>query len=178
MAEPDRFLLDDFGRDDGCSAIGTRWRDFTDRVMGGRSDMQAGLVDTGKGKALRMSGRVRLDNNGGFIQVRLPLAQDDHAFDASRFDGIEITARGTPGAYYLHLRTPDSSRPWQYFRARLPVSAAWTTLTVPFGDFEGKSIPGRPDFSRLRSIAVVAYGEAFDAEIENARLALVQSSPG
>jgi len=178
MAEPDRLLLDDFGRSDGVSSIGTRWQGFTDRVMGGLSDMQADVVETGKGKALRMTGRVRLENHGGFIQVRLPLAEDDHSLDASRFDGVEITARGTPGAYYLHLRTPDSSRPWQYYRARLPVSAAWTTRTVPFGDFEGKSIPGRPDFSRLRSIAVVAYGEAFEAEIEVARLALVQSSPG
>lgn len=173
MTEPENLVIDDFSRADGRSAVGTRWRDFTDRVMGGRSDMQAGVVETGQGKALRMSGRVRLDNNGGFIQVRLPLAEDGNSLDASRFDGIEITARGAPGAYYLHLRTPDSSRPWQYYRARLPVSEDWTTRAISFGDFEGKSISGRPDLSRLRSVAVVAYGEAFTADIEIVRLAFV-----
>jgi len=170
MAEPDRLVLDDFRRDDGVSAVGTRWQGFTDRVMGGLSDMQAGIVETEQGPALKMSGRVRLENNGGFIQVRLPLAEDGATLDASGFDGVEITVRGAPGAYYLHLRTPDSSRPWQYYRAPLPVREEWTTRTVSFSDFEGKSIPGRPDLSRLRSIAVVAYGEAFDADIEIARL--------
>ncbi|HMB37435.1 MAG TPA: CIA30 family protein, partial [Wenzhouxiangellaceae bacterium] len=70
----DKLLLDDFSRSDGVSAIGTRWQDFSDRVMGGLSDMQAGIVETERGSVLRMSGQVRLENNGGFIQVRLPLA--------------------------------------------------------------------------------------------------------
>lgn len=176
MAEPDRLLLDDFSRGDGTSAIGTRWQGFTDRVMGGLSEMQAGIIETEQGPALKLSGRVRLENNGGFIQVRLPLAENDDSLDASRFDGVEITVRGVPGAYYLHLRTPETSRPWQYYRARLPVGEEWTTRSIPFSDFEGKSISGQPDSSRLRSIAVVAYGEAFDAEIEIAALALVEDS--
>jgi len=175
MAESDPLLLDDFSRSEGRSAIGTRWQGFTDRVMGGLSDMQAGTVETEQGTALRMSGSVRLENNGGFIQVRLPLSETGGTLDASRYDSVEVTARGRPGAYYLHLRTPDSSRPWQYYRAPLEVSGEWSRITIDFDDFEGKSISGRPDFSRLRSIAVVAYGEAFDAEIEVARLALVQS---
>src|SRR6056297_293393 len=176
MAERDDLLLDDFSRSDGISAIGTRWQDFTDRVMGGLSDMQAGIVETERGSVLRMSGQVRLENSGGFIQVRLPLAGAGETRDASRFDAVEITTRGVPGAYYLHLRTPESSRPWQYYRAPLPVGEEWTTCTIPFSDFEGKSISGRPDFSRLRSIAIVAYGEAFDAKIELTRLALVQKA--
>jgi len=173
MAERDDLLLDDFSRSDGISAIGTRWQDFTDRVMGGLSDMQAGIVETERGSVLRMSGQVRLENNGGFIQVRLPLAGAGETRDASRFDAVEITTRGVPGAYYLHLRTPESSRPWQYYRAPLPVDEKWTTRIIPFSEFEGKSISGRPDFSRLRSIAIVAYGKAFDAAIEIARLTFV-----
>lgn len=176
MTEPDRFLLDDFGRSDGVSSIGTGWKTFTDRVMGGLSEMQADIVETAKGKALRMSGRVRLENNGGFIQARLPLAGDRDAFDASRYTGFEVTVRGRPGPYFLHLRTPESSRPWQYYRAPLPVSSDWSTEIVEFDGFEGKSISGRPDFSHLRSVAVAAYGEAFDAEIEIARLALVRTA--
>lgn len=177
MAEPNKRLLDDFSQADGKSAIGTRWEGFTDRVMGGLSNMDAGIVETDRGNALRMAGSVRLENNGGFIQVRLPLASGRNTLDASNYDTVEITVRGTPGAYYLHVRTPDSSRPWQYYRAALPVTGEWATRRIGFDAFDGKSIAGQPDFSRLSSIAVVAYGKAFDAEIEIARLGLVQAAP-
>ena len=107
-----------------------------------------------------------------------PLAGDRETFDASSYTGIETTLRGRPGAWFLHLRTPECSRPWQYYRAPLPVSPEWSTGTVDFDAFEGKSIAGRPDPSHLRSIAVAAYGEAFDARIEIARVALVRSASG
>ena len=90
----DELLIDDFTDRDGLSSFGTRWNGFTDRVMGGRSDMQAGVVETDdgvrrnrrcSGPALRMRGSVRLDNNGGFIQVRLPLETGGETLDAADF---------------------------------------------------------------------------------------------
>jgi hypothetical protein len=172
MSDADILLLDDFSRSDGRSALGTDWRAFTDRVMGGVSEMDARLVDTDRGPALRIAGPVRLENNGGFIQARLSLAEQG-TLDASRFDAVRIVLRGRPGAYFLHLRTPQTRRPWQYYRAELPVDESWQERTIPFEAFAGKSIGGEPDFARLRSLAVVAYGEAFDAELEVARLELV-----
>ena len=168
----DELLLDDFTDRDGPSAFGTRWNGFTDRVMGGRSDMQAGVVETDDGPALRMRGSVRLDNNGGFIQARLPLETDGGMLDAENFDGVALEVRGAPGPYFIHLRTPDCRRPWQYYRAELPVNSEWHEVFVPFSDFQGKSIRAEPDFGNLRSIALVAYGEAFEAELEVRRLAL------
>lgn len=168
----DELLLDDFQRDDGASALGTRWQGFTDRVMGGRSDMQAGRVRSAGRSVLRMNGEVRLDNNGGFIQVRLPLGDAGATLDGSAYDGVRIIVRGIPGAYFLHLRTPDCRRPWQYYRAAIDVTAEWREMMVPFSAFEGEAIDGAPDVSRLQSIALVAYGEAFSAEIELARIAL------
>ena len=165
-------LLDDFRRDDGVSALGTRWEGFTDRVMGGRSDMQAGYRDTDAGPALRLSGQVRLENRGGFIQVRLPLADGGGSFDASAWQGIRITVRGAPGPYYLHLRTRQTWQPWQYFRAPIEVGPEWREQFVPFTAFEGRATRRSLDPATLRSIAVVAYGEAFEAEIEVARLEL------
>ena len=167
----DELLIDDFTDQGGLSSFGTRWNGFTDRVMGGRSDMQAGLVETDDGPALRMRGSVRLDNNGGFIQVRLPLEVNEGTLDATNFDGVALDIRGTPGPYFIHLRTPDCRRPWQYYRAELRVTQEWRKVFVPFSDFQGKSIRAAPDFASLRSIALVAYGEAFEAEIEIARLA-------
>lgn len=170
----DELLLDDFADRDGRSAFGTRWNGFTDRVMGGRSDMQSGVVDTDDGPALRMRGSVRLENNGGFIQVRLPLTVDGETLDGSGFDGVRLQVRGASGPYYVHIRTPDCRRPWQYYRAELPVTSQWREVFVPFSAFEGESIRGTPDFGNLSSIALAAFGEAFEAELEVRHLALAR----
>ena len=170
-AEPSPLLVDDFTRPDGRSALGTGWQGFSDRVMGGRSDLAAGLVESDIGPALRMRGRVRLDNNGGFIQVRLPLSQSG-VFDARTYRTVRLRVRGSPGAYYLHLRSADTRLPWQYYRARLPVSAAWQTIDIAFESMAPQALAQPLDLSRLQSLAIVAYGEAFDADIEVGRITL------
>jgi len=177
MAQTQALLLDDFSSADGVSTLGTRWQGFTDRVMGGLSEMKTAYVDTEKGKALRMSGPVRLENNGGFIQVRLPLGSDGETLDAGRFDAVAVTLRGEPGAYFVHLRTPDARRPWQYYRAEIAVSTRWARQVIALSQFEGKSISRPLDTGRLSSIAIVAYGQTFDALVEINRLELV-SDPG
>ena len=171
-AQADDRLLDDFSRDDGRSSLGPVWSGFTDRVMGGRSDMQAGYVETEEGPALRMRGTVRLDNNGGFVQVRLPLVIDGEPLDASDAAGFVVEARGAPGPYYLHLRTPDTRRPWAYYRAPLAVTDEWARIEVPLAEFEPVSTRARLDASRLSSVGLVAYGEEFEADLEVRRLAL------
>jgi len=176
MSDIEQLLIDDFSGPGDRSSYGTRWRGFTDRVMGGVSDMQAIRIETDRGPALRIAGTVRLENNGGFIQARLPLTRNGGPLDASAFDAIRTRVRGAQGPYFLHLRTPDTKRPWQYYRAELPVALDWAEQTVAFSAFSGKSIRGRPDFSQLESIAVVAYGEAFEARIDVARIELTSSA--
>lgn len=173
-AAGDVMLIDDFADGDGRSAIATEWRGFSDRVMGGRSDLQVGYVDGPDGPVLRLAGQVRLDNNGGFIQARLPLSADGGNFDASAFGGIAVRVRGAPGPYYLHLRSRQTWRPWQYYRAAIEVGPEWQDQIIPFSAFEGRSIRRDLDLTALRSLGVVAYGEAFEAEIEVARIELVR----
>lgn len=105
MATNTTLLLDDFHRDDDRSALGTHWEGFSDRVMGGRSDMAVDYRDSDLGRVLHMQGQVRLDNRGGFIQARLPLDAEGGSFDASAWQGVCIKVRGAPGPYFLHLRT-------------------------------------------------------------------------
>ena len=166
-------LLDDFSQTDGTSTLGPRWEGFTDRVMGGRSDMEIGYRDGDDGPVLRMRGQVRLENRGGFIQVRLPLDARGGTFDASAWRGVSVRVRGTPGPYYIHLRTSQNWMPWQYYRARIQVADDWQEQFIPFDVFEGASIRRRMDPGALKSLAIVAYGEAFDADIEIARVELV-----
>lgn len=176
-------LLDDFSRNDGLSRISTRWEGFTDRVMGGRSDMQAWVEPTEDGQVLRMTGRVSLENNGGFIQVRLPLSpgealsaegvppSPEGGVDAREWRGVAVTARAAGDhldRYYVHLRTDRTRLPWSHYEQKLPVSREWRRLELPFSDFVPRNMLGRasPDSSGLRSVAVVAGKADFTADIQ------------
>lgn len=176
MAAAQPLLLDDFSGTDGVSVFGTRWQGFTDRVMGGRSEIQAGYREHDGGHALYMQGPVRLENNGGFIQVRLPLGANREGFDASAYAGVAITLRGRPGPYFLHIRNHETQRVWQYYRAALEVDEHWQRLVVSFADFDSEHLRGALDTRQLRSLAIVAYGEAFEAELEISRLELVPAA--
>lgn len=173
-AEGANMLIDNFSSRNGTAVIGTDWRGFTDRVMGGRSDMQVGYREYGDDVVLHLRGQVRLDNNGGFIQARLPFRADGGDFDASGYQGIAVRVRGKPGPYYLHLRTRHTWRPWQYYRATIEVGPDWQDQIISFSAFEGRSIGRELDLGSLRTLGVVAYGEAFEAEIEVARIELLR----
>ena len=170
-AEERILLIDDF-ESTGVSSIGTQWQGFTDRVMGGRSTIQAGYRETGDGRVLSMRGVVSLENNGGFVQVRLPLATD-RALDASEYAGVAVEARGEPGHYYVHLRTRQSRAPWQYYAAELPVSGEWQRIVIPFARFSGESIRRELDLSDLVSLAIVGANHEFTADIDIRRVELI-----
>lgn len=168
-SDSDALIIDDFQSGNGQSVFGTRWEGFSDRVMGGLSDLNLSYQRLEDDRlALRLQGQVRLENNGGFIQARLPLNRDGQRFDASDWQGVRITTRAQPGAYYIHLRTRATWLPWQYYGARIPIQAdwEWVTLDIPFGVFDGESTRRKLDVSSLKSIGIVAYGEAFEADIE------------
>lgn len=169
MASDNPRLIDDFGADH--SALGTRWQGFTDRVMGGRSDIQAGYHEVDGQNVLLMKGQIRLDNNGGFIQVRLPLDARGRPVDASAHVGFILKAKAPkPGPYYLHVRTAHTGRPWVYYRAPLALGPDWQEITVPWSAFEGRGLLRSLDPSQLTSVALVGYGEAFDAHLEVMRI--------
>jgi hypothetical protein len=159
-------ILDDFSRTDGQSIIGTQWEGFTDRVMGGRSDIHARIAQTDNGPAIHMTGRVTTENNGGFIQVRLPLSGDGR-FDASAYQGVALTVRGKGDNYYVHLRTSRTRFPWSHYAQKLPVTEEWQRVELPFEEFEGQLMFGGREVNRnrLRSVAVVAAKANFQADI-------------
>lgn len=172
MADSAALLIDDFSRPDGRSALGTAWQGFSDRVMGGRSDLIAARMRDEHGDVLVLTGQVRLENNGGFIQVRLPLARSG-AFDARAYRAVQLRVRGLPGPYYLHVRSADTRLPWQYYRAPIALTSDWQSVRVDFAGFEPQSVSAPLDLARLQSLAIVAYGEAFEARIEVARIELL-----
>ena len=87
----------------------TRWRFFTDEVMGGVSTGQVVFVEQEGRTHARMTGRVSTANRGGFIQMRLDLASPPPAGTA----GVRLIVRGNDQRYFVHLRTSGTILPWQ-----------------------------------------------------------------
>ena len=142
----------------------TRWRFFTDGVMGGISTGRVEMV-TGDGPPhARMTGHVSTANRGGFIQMRHDLA----APPPPGTTGLRLVVRGNGQRYYSHLRTSATILPWQYYQAPFEVTETWAEVRLPFTAFvaSGRLLPTPPDPRRLRSVAIVAYGRDHDAEIE------------
>lgn len=164
-------LLDDF-RDPSRSRFGTAWSCFTDQVMGGASSGDAAIVTVDGRSAQRLRGRVRLDNNGGFVQVALPLDLDGRGLDASGFSGVRLLVRGAAPSLALHLRTRDSTLPWQYYGAPVALRPEWTTVDVPFSSFVPASLRRPLDLRGLRRLGVVAGKPAGDVLIELSRIEL------
>lgn len=158
-------LIDDFTRPELISALGTGWRAVSDQVMGGVSEASMERQRVGDHSCLHLSGPVRLDNNGGFIQAALNLSPAAEVFDASAFAGLRLSVRGNGERYALHLRTTDNTRPWQSYRASFVAGAELKTVDLPFQDFEPHRLQAPLDVTRLKRIGLVAIGRAFQADV-------------
>ncbi len=167
--EPAEWLIDDRVSGSAASTLGPSWRFFTDGVMGGASSGSM-RIETVQGRsALCLHGQVRLDNNGGFVQMALDLPAGP---PAGGWRGVEIDVLGNGRRYGLHLRTVAMSLPWQAWRAPIEAPPNWQRLRLPFEAFEPYRTGGALHGSELRRIGIVAIGEAFNAEVCVARVAL------
>ena len=78
----------------------TRWRFFTDGVMGGVSSGQVIFLQEDGQAFGRMTGRVSTENNGGFIQMRMDLPEGA----PETTTGVRLIVRGNDQPYFVHLR--------------------------------------------------------------------------
>lgn len=126
------------------------WPATNDAVMGGISDGRSEITRDG---ILRFSGRVSLENNGGFASIRSASMERD----LSAYDGIVIRVCGDGKRYALTIRTDVRIRAGSY-RVKFDTEAdGWHELFLPFADFRatsfGKELPDAPplDPRRIRS---------------------------
>src|SRR4051812_47006439 len=98
-------LVGDFAAADLVSRLGTRWQGTSDRVMGGISRETLALEPFAGRSWLRLTGRVRLENDGGFIQMGIDLSPSGGPVDLAAFAGVRLLVRGNGEAYGCHLRT-------------------------------------------------------------------------
>ena len=166
----DSWLIDSFLRSDGRSELGTIWRGFSDQVMGGVSSARYMMSTIQDRKCIHLQGTVSLENNGGFIQVALDLDAEGNTLDASSYQGIRLWVRGNGKSYYVHLRTSQTSRPWQYYAAPFSTSEEWRPVKIPFASFTKENLEIGLDSSRLKRIAIVGAWENFEADVAVSRL--------
>ena len=165
-----QMVLDDLSNP-GFTSLGTPWNSFTDRVMGGLSDMSAELTEVEGRRAMRMVAEVTTANNGGFAQIAASLGQ--RGLNASGFRALELDIWGNDEVYEVHLRTPACRRPWQYYRHTFSAPARWSTVRLRLDKFEPISMRGALDTTALRRIGIVAYGRDFMADLSIARVAFI-----
>ena len=164
-AQVSGMLIDDFANNDLVSNLGTRWRGVSDQVMGGVSEAAVTREIIEGRPCLHLTGDVRLENNGGFIQAALDLAPAGEIFDASAYTGLRLVVRGNGEQYSVHLRTPENVRPWQSYRAQFTAGPGWKTIDIPFSAFGPHRLDAPLDITRIRRIGLVAIGRAFAADL-------------
>jgi monofunctional biosynthetic peptidoglycan transglycosylase len=124
-------LLDFVGPD-----AAQKWQAVNDGVMGGVSE---GRFKITADKTMEFSGRLSLENNGGFASVRTKLTN----FDIHGGDTLVVRVKGDGREYVLNIYTRSRRMAFSY-RAPLPTTRdEWTEVSVPLDEFIPTSFGNR-----------------------------------
>lgn len=140
-----------------------RWEYIADTVMGGVSDGGAviGLIDGSP--AVRLTGDVSTQNNGGFIQVRRMLPDGL----PPEMIGFELDVRGNDQAYYVFVRTSEMTRPWYIYQVTFQAETNWQKVRIPLDTFARSHahLSETIDPAKITSIGLAAYGRDHKADL-------------
>lgn len=147
--------------------IAGEWLVISDGVMGGES---LGRVEASP-HGLRFSGRLSLENNGGFSSIRRTVPAPPAGAQA-----MCLRVRGDGRSYQARLRV-DRDFDGTSWRHVFHTGSAWQDLVLSLEDFEpvfrGRRIPtaGRVTPGRISQIGfLVADGKAGDFRLDVDRL--------
>ena len=120
-------------------AANTQWFVINDGVMGGVSSSSAQIV----AGVLEFSGRVRLDNNGGFASVRSSAG----TYNLESATGLTLRVRGDGKRYGFQLGSTAARG--VLYRAEFDTKAGqWLEVKLPFTAFKptrfGQILTGYP----------------------------------
>ena len=164
------FLLDKL-ESPGITTQGQRWSFFTDGVMGGLSEGNAIISSIDGVPCYKMTGNVTTENNGGFIQIRTII---DPLIKTKDYTGIYLKIFGNNKNYSLHIRTPFTLAPWQYYSHQFKAENKWLEIKAPFANFKKSNIyqPRELQNQYLKSIGLVAGFDNFIADVCLAEIGL------
>ena len=148
----------------GITTQGNKWQFFTDNVMGGRSSGDTAIEEYNGKKCYRMTGNVTTENNGGFIQMRVKIKPPLSSHD---YRGVYLNAFGNNYKYAIHIRTPLTIAPWQYYTSSFLLKNQWSDIKLPFVNFIKSNFyqPQSLLFHQIKTVGIVAAFEDFYADI-------------
>ncbi len=134
------------------------WRSVNDGVMGGRSS--GGMVQAED--ALKFTGELSLENNGGFSSVRRLVEQD-----LSGATRVRLEVRGDGREYQFRIRH-NNRFDGVAWRAMFSTSEQWQQVEIPLAEF----IPV------FRGTMVSDAGPVSASEIQQIGFLLADKKPG
>ena len=154
---------------DNLDSERVEWLPFSDQVMGGISEINFSERKEEEISFYHMEGKVSTENNGGFIQFRAGVVIDEIPYE-----GLRIMTRGNGEEYFIHVRTPKTRLPWNYYAASFNTTNDWQYIEIPFASFKksGFILPQKFKASDIKSIGIVAFGKNFYADIDLASIEL------
>ncbi len=105
------------------------WRIINDGVMGGMSDSDIQILPEGIGK---FTGKVSLENNGGFASTRGVLAQLPDA----PYSKVKLRVKGDGKKYSFRIRTDGQYDGVSYKNDFETEVGVWQEITLPLADFK------------------------------------------
>ena len=157
------FVLDNL-TNPGITSQGNRWQFFTDGVMGGKSSGKVKIEIIEGKKCYRMTGNVTTENNGGFIQMRV---QINPPIPSNEYYGVYLKVLGNNLKYAVHIRTPYTKLPWQYYNSKFFAKDKWQKISLPFINFKKSNFyqPKQFNYHKIKTIGIVAGFNDFKADI-------------
>ena len=157
------FVLDNL-QNPGKTSQGNSWQFFTDGVMGGISSGKVIIEKREEEKCYRMTGNVTTENNGGFIQMRTRI---DPPIPSNNYSGIYLKVYGNNLKYAVHIRTPYTMLPWQYYSSKFIAKNKMDKIELPFDNFGQSNFyqPKKFNYKKIRTIGIVAGFANFEADI-------------
>ncbi|MBC5994336.1 CIA30 family protein [Pontibacter cellulosilyticus] len=104
-----------------------KWRVQDDVVMGGRSESQLKMTEDGRAQ---FSGRISLENNGGFCSIHLTSEEDPYVI-AENYTAFVIVLKGDGKDYNFRVRTPNGRHSYG-FTFSTEGGTEWERIVVPF----------------------------------------------
>ena len=154
------------------------WKYFSDQVMGGVSEGQVSLEQDGDMVFTRLTGNVRTDNNGGFIQLRTSTSLSNKPLmfkmlhnskkDGKKLKGVRLKVKGNGEKYHIFIQTTIFYRlPTSYKIATFDTSPNWETVDIPFNKFKKlkDNIDSNISAKDIKTFGIVAYGRDFKSDL-------------
>ncbi len=111
-----------------CKETTEEWYVIDDRIMGGSSQSRTEYLN---GIGMRFTGKVSLENNGGFASIRSESAD----YDLSAASGVTLCIKGDGRKYKLSLRTDDYFDGISYQAEFETKNHEWEEIQLPFDSF-------------------------------------------